>query len=321
MAVLEFTLYKYIVENGRIVGTDGVVTLPVEDTNGDGLLSQRELSAYFETRAQGHLLGSNGAEGRDALFTVGTTGSVGKDYLLVSAKPLAIGTDVRSLNLRQNFPPFDPSIDGAPCFAAQTMIETEDGPVAAGDLRVGMRVRTRDGGFQPIRWVGKRYLSAAHLAAQPKLRPIRVAADSLSLGLPHVDLLVSPQHRLLVRSRIAQRMFGAAEVLVAAFQLCAVDGIDVAEDVEDVTYVHFLLDEHQIVYAEGAEAESLYPGEEAMRSVGPAARDEILTLFPELAEGAVPAAARQMVAGRMARQLAERHFRNAQPLLGGAVLP
>ena len=65
------------------------------------------------------------------------------------------------------------------------------------------------------------------------------------------DLIVSPQHRMLVRSQIAQKMFGTPEVLVAAKQLCQLRGIDVVEDLVDVTYVHFLFDAHQIVLANG----------------------------------------------------------------------
>ena len=48
---------------------------------------------------------------------------------------------------------------------------------------------------------------------------------ALGNGLPRRDLLVSRQHRMLVRSSIAGRMFGDKEVLVAAHHLTALPGV------------------------------------------------------------------------------------------------
>ncbi|WP_191311840.1 Hint domain-containing protein, partial [Paracoccus aerius] len=204
---------------------------------------------------------------------------------------------------------------GVVCFGADAMIETADGPVPAGSLKVGDLVLTRDDGYQPIRWVGHRTLTASDLAANPAFRPIRIRQGALGGGLPDADLIVSPQHRVLARSKIAERMFGTREVLVAAKQLVVTEGIDIAEDLATVTYVHFLFDAHQIVISNGAETESLYTGDEALKSIPAEARAEILGLFPELAEDAVRPAARKMLSGRMARKLAQRHAQNGKKLV------
>ena len=201
------------------------------------------------------------------------------------------------------------------CFSADALIETQDGPVRAGDLQVGDMVRTRDSGMQPIRWIGTKLLSAQALEANPKLRPIRIRAGALAQNTPSRDLVVSPQHRVLVRSRIAHKMFGTDEVLVAAKQLCQVDGIDIAHDLDSVTYVHFLFDDHQIVFSNGAETESLHTGDEALESVGPAAREEIFALFPELRDGPARTPARILASGRLGRRLAVRHIQNGRPLV------
>ncbi len=92
-------------------------------------------------------------------------------------------------------------------------------------------------------------------------------AGALGPGHPARPLVVSPQHRILVRSAIAQRMFGSAEVLVAAKQLLSLDGIDVAQDLETVEYFHILFDRHEIVFAKGTETESLYTGPQALRGI------------------------------------------------------
>jgi hypothetical protein len=201
------------------------------------------------------------------------------------------------------------------CFAAGTLILTQQGRRPVEDLAPGDLVQTRDHGLQPIRWAGKRVLSPAELAANPKLRPIRIRKGALGRDLPAADLVVSPQHRVLVRSRIAQRMFGADEVLVAAKQLCQIDGIEVAEDMAGVAYHHIMFDRHEVVISNGAETESLFTGPEALKAVGAVALTEILTLFPELAnENHRPEAARTIAIGRRARQMAERHARHAMTL-------
>lgn|GEM_PF-4767040 len=56
-------------------------------------------------------------------------------------------------------------------------------------------------------------------------------------GSPSQDLLVPPQHRVLVRSKIAQKMFGTNEILVAAKQLLAIEEIEPVH-VDMVDYVH-----------------------------------------------------------------------------------
>lgn len=202
-----------------------------------------------------------------------------------------------------------------PCFADTVMIDTVDGPKAAGALKVGDQVITRDFGAQPVRWIGSHTVSGARMAPGSKLRPIRIREGALGDGIPCRDLLVSPQHRILVRSRIATRMFGSDEVLVAAKQLLILDGVDYA-DLEEVTYVHILFDDHQIVFSDGAETESFYTGPEALKSVGPEALEEIYEIFPELKDPDFePTGARPLASGRMARKLAHRHAQNNKMLV------
>ncbi|WP_411956752.1 Hint domain-containing protein [Paracoccus homiensis] len=197
------------------------------------------------------------------------------------------------------------------CFAEGTMIQTPDGAVQVQDLAVGDTVQTHDNGAQAIRWIGR---ATVDLEQAPHMQPIRIAAGALGAGSPSADLIVSPQHRILVRSAIAQRMFGASEVLVAAKQLLELDGIELAEIGDSVSYVHFMCAEHQLVTANGALTESLFTGPEALSSVGPAARQEILELFPELA-AVETAPVRPLVKGRHGRKLAARHQANGRDLL------
>lgn len=200
------------------------------------------------------------------------------------------------------------------CFARGTMIATELGETAIEDLAVGDLVATKDNGLKPIKWIGSNKLSKAQLTQHPNLLPIRISAGSLAPGYPAHDLTVSPQHRVLVRSRIAQKMFGESDILVAAKQLLSVDGIDIVS-VDEVEYFHFLFDQHEVVFANGAETESLFTGPEALKAVTEDARAEILALFPELAHADYEAlTSRQTPSGRMSRKLVFRHMKNGKPL-------
>ena len=107
------------------------------------------------------------------------------------------------------------------------------------------------------------------------------------------------------------------EGLVAAKRFLQVDGIDVAQDVNTVTYVRSLFDRHQIIEAEGAQTESLFTGPEALKSVTAEARAEILAIFPELTEldhGRLPSSVRVILSGRKGRKLAQRHKANGKQL-------
>jgi Ca2+-binding RTX toxin-like protein len=204
------------------------------------------------------------------------------------------------------------------CFTAGTLIATINGLRPVQDLTVGDRVITMDNGYQEIRWIGSNRVLPAGLSANPKLVPIRIQAGALGGGMPEQDLLVSQQHRVLVRSQIAKRMFGTNEVLIPANKLLAIDGIDIALDTEatGVEYWHFLFDAHQVVWSNGAPTESLFTGPEALKSVSPEAREEIFTLFPEIAlPGYVASSGRYIPErGKLMKELVQRHLKNHKPL-------
>ncbi len=203
------------------------------------------------------------------------------------------------------------------CFTSGTMIRQKAGEIAVEELEVGDPVMTLDHGEQPIRWIGSRSLSAVELALFPKLRPIRIAAGALGDGSPERDLIVSPQHRMLIRSAIAERMFGASEILVPALKLLDWAGVERVSGEDGVTYWHFLLDDHQLVTANGAVSESLFVRPQTMEAMPEDGRAEIIALFPELgARGYRPAPARPIVAKRrQVRRLMVRHARNVKPLV------
>jgi Ca2+-binding RTX toxin-like protein len=206
------------------------------------------------------------------------------------------------------------------CFVHGTLIATANGDVPVENLKDGDLVQTLDRGLQPLRWMGRRHLSVRALAENENMRPIRIRKDVINAGNGVGDLIVSPQHRILVASKVAQRMFDSTEVLIAAKQLLAIDGVDIANDFKDVTYFHILFDQHEIVYANGVPSESLYLGQQAQKCLSPEGREEIYTLFPEVASPTFMATScRPIIQNKQARQLALRHAKNNKPLLSEQV--
>lgn len=194
------------------------------------------------------------------------------------------------------------------CFAAGTLIATQQGRIDIAQLTVGDKVCTMDHGYQPICWIGGR-----RVRALGKFAPIRFSAGALGQGLPTRDLRVSPQHRILVRSKIAQRMFGSFEVLLPAKKMLGLPGVSVDTSSNHVTYWHLLFKRHEIVFSEGAATESFYTGAQAMQAIGAEARDEIFSLFPELEHaGDPPVSARPIVRGKQQTRLLARHRKNAK---------
>ncbi|WP_321365802.1 Hint domain-containing protein [uncultured Celeribacter sp.] len=159
------------------------------------------------------------------------------------------------------------------------MIDTPEGPRFIETLQKGDLIHTLDHGPQPIRWIGSR-----RVAATGALAPIRIKAGTLG-NLR--DLLVSPNHRMMIRGPKAEVLFGERDVLVAAKHLVNDATIRPAPRAE-VDYFHMLFDAHQIIFAESCLTESLFPGQEALNAVEESARAEILTLFPELQETPAP---------------------------------
>ena len=181
------------------------------------------------------------------------------------------------------------------CVARGTLIHTPDGPQYVETLREGDMVLTLDDGAQEIRWIGSRKVSALGENA-----PIRFAAGAIG---NYRDLYVSPNHRMLVTGAKAELLYGSDEVLVAAKHM--VDDRRVQRiPRKEIEYFHFLFDRHQIVFAEGAPTESLFPAQHALNAVEEEARAEIIRIFPELAvQDCIGQLSRPEVTGREARAM------------------
>ena len=178
--------------------------------------------------------------------------------------------------------PMGPSSGGVICFTPGTRISTPEGPRLVEELREGDKIQTRDNGPQEVLWIGSRHMTGARLFAMPKLRPIRFRAGALGVERPDQELVVSPEHRMLLRGRAARALFNTPEVLVAARDL--VNGSTIAVDtaLKRVTYIHLLLSRHEVIWANGVQSESFHPANAALSTLGDEDRARLLAMYPEL---------------------------------------
>ena len=165
------------------------------------------------------------------------------------------------------------TVDTIPCFVSGTMIKTPSGEVPVESLEPGDLVMTHDDGAQPLRWIGQRTVTA-----KDSFAPVKIKAGTFGA---HRDLLVSPQHRVLIRDSLAELLFGEAEVLISAKDLVNDNSVRIQEG-GDVTYVHLLFDRHQVIFSEGLTTESFLPGPQTSHAFEQDVIDEICAIFPEI---------------------------------------
>jgi hypothetical protein len=128
-----------------------------------------------------------------------------------------------------------PGTPGAPCFVRGTRILTPAGAI----------VVTASGVRRRVTWVGHRRLDLARHPRPHAAAPVRISRGAIGNGIPSRDLLVSPDHALMLN-----------ETLIPARAL--VNGATVLADLgwARVEYVHVALDAPDVLLAEAAPAES-----------------------------------------------------------------
>ncbi len=116
------------------------------------------------------------------------------------------------------------------------------------DLRAGTEVLTRDAGVQQVTWVGQTTTRAVGAMA-----PILIRKGALNNSR---NLLLSPDHRLMLYQRNDRMGAGRQQILVRARDLVNGHSV-VVQDGGFVDYFQILFERHHIIYAEGIAAESL----------------------------------------------------------------
>jgi len=174
------------------------------------------------------------------------------------------------------------------------------------DLAAGDRVVTKDGGSREVLWVGSRHISRARLLTSPDLRPVRISSGAIRLDQPSEELLVSPDHCVLMGDEKTQELWREAEVLVAARDLVGRPGIRRMPAMNSVTYYHLMLEDHGILIANGVETESFHPGATNLAGIAEDQRVRLFDIMPDLQRQAANygPTARRVLGPHEARQFA-----------------
>ena len=131
------------------------------------------------------------------------------------------------------------------CFLKGTRILTNKGEITVENLKINDQVQTADGKLEPIKWIGRQTIKPHQVKNPLRGYPILIKAGALGNNLPHRDLYVSPDHSMFVEG-----------LLINAGALVNDISILKTEPTESFTYYHIELENHCLLIAEGAAAES-----------------------------------------------------------------
>lgn len=142
----------------------------------------------------------------------------------------------------------DDDKDCVPCFIEGSVVITRLGTKYVEDIVPGDLILTRDNGYKEVAWAGM----------------------NASRGYIQLEnTRVSPNHRMLVNV--------PDEKLIPAKFIAGRQFVD-----KTVNFVHFLLEQHELVMVDGLWSESFYPGHWIMEHMKTDQSEEIRSLFPRL---------------------------------------
>jgi Hint domain len=136
---------------------------------------------------------------------------------------------------------------GGHCFLRGTHILTSVGEIPVQDLTIGSLIETLNGPL-PVKWIGYQRFKKDSPSWHWSVAPIRVTRFALSDQYPHRDLYLSPKHSLFIDGFLI-----SVEMLVNGRSIA----LAMMDDREVIDYFHIELETHEVIFAEGAPAETL----------------------------------------------------------------
>lgn len=270
-------------------GLSGDSIMDFDATQGDVI----DLSSYFATLDD--VIAAT-TEQVDGSIVIDLSGGAGSDRVQVFDTTIEDLTEI-SVNVI--------------CFTKGTSILTSRGEVPIENLVPGDQVKTVDGTTEILRAIHMRKLGKIELRDRPNLWPIEIEKCSLGPDIPRWQLRLSPQHRILVNSKIARRMAGGP-VLVAAKKLLGLPGVSQPRPEKGCTYIHLVFARHEVIFANGCWSESFFPGEQGLLTLPDAMVKEYLEIFGERFQSSW-----SIVNGKKAGHMINRHRKNRKAIQGG----
>jgi hypothetical protein len=134
---------------------------------------------------------------------------------------------------------------GPMCFLRGTSIATSTGEVFIEDLQIGDRVETEGGNVRAVKWIGRHSYKRSGPCWNDSVVPIRICRHALGHNTPHQDLYLSPGHALFIGG-----------VLIRVSDLVNGTSIAPAPHRKTIEYYQIVLDSHDVILAEGVQAET-----------------------------------------------------------------
>ena len=134
------------------------------------------------------------------------------------------------------------------CFGRGTLILTAYGEVPVENLAIGQLVMTTNGAL-PVKWIGRRTIKKnASASWHPSVMPVRVARFAIDDQTPRRDLYLSQGHSLFIDGFLIPVKHLVNE--------CSITFDHHVKTSETIEYFCVELDTHEVIFAEGAAAES-----------------------------------------------------------------
>lgn len=183
-------------------------------------------------RANTHSRTVEFAEVMAADKTISTTGPTGSDKMTEEYTTI-------------NQTGYSIELNAAACFMPGTKVLTPDGEMPVETLKRGDLVTTTAGRDEMVSWIGRQTVSM-RFADPMRVLPIRIKAGALGENVPSRDLLISPDHAILLEG-----------ILIQAGAL--VNGSSIVRETDvphSFTYFHVELENHSLILAENAATET-----------------------------------------------------------------
>ena len=146
-------------------------------------------------------------------------------------------------------PPRDRPRKDPQCFLSGTHILTPQGQFEVERLAIGDLVITSDGAAKPIKWIGRRRIERVSGDQwDGEVLPVRIMRSALTDQVPNTDLYLSPAHALYVDGVLVP-----VRNLINGHSIAQCD----ASEFDTIDYFHIELEAHDVIFAEGAPAETL----------------------------------------------------------------
>ena len=192
-----------------------------------------------------------------------------------------------------------------PCFTRGTRISLLGGTKQVEDLKVGDVLITQGGGTEKVKAVLTHEIDL-RTPKNEKHKPVLLQAGCFGPDRPARALLVSPQHRILMREDATGEL-----VLVPAKALIARSGVRVANGKRSITYFQIVCAQHSVISSEAFWTESFFLGRYSLSVCDAESRQDLFRVFPGLREGILPRSAYPMLTVGAALS------RNLSPYLSG----